>query len=91
MTAPRWEHWCTECPADGSPCPYSPFGVDGPLNPPPRPLPDDPNTLSVRFTTCNACEQPIQDGDDLHVRTVYDEETGEAWTIAVHVPACPEP
>lgn len=63
--------------------------TDQPLNPPPVPLPDDPATLRIRFTHCNACEQPIVDGDDVNVRTVWDPVTGEAWTVVAHIPTCP--
>lgn len=62
------------------------MGVD-PLNPPPE-LVDDV-TLRIRFSRCNACERAIVDGDDVHVRVVHDPDTGEAWTVAVHIPECP--
>lgn len=58
-----------------------------PLNPPPDVGPD--GRLRVRFSRCNACEREIVDGEEVQVRTLHDPEGGEAWTIAVHTPACP--
>lgn len=67
--------------------------TNGPLNPLPRleHTADGRTFLHATVTHCNACEQPIRDGDDIHIRAVLDPDTGERWTVAHHEPACPPP